>query len=840
MLELKNVSKTYKSKKGNNTKALDDISLNFDEKGMTFILGKSGSGKSTLLNILGGLDKYDTGDMIISGKSNKDFSNQDLDCYRNTYVGFVFQEFNLLEDYDVYENIVLALQLQQKQIDDKKVDDLLVKLDIIDLKKRKVNELSGGQKQRVAIARSLIKDPKIILADEPTGNLDSKTGKEVMNLLKDISKEKLVILVSHDEESAKTYGDRVIEIKDGHIVSDTAQNKKIMTTKNSYNIISSKLPFRESLKLGVGSLRNKKLKLFFTIILIIITLGFLSASDTLANYDYHRELEKITNEKKDSFVEVVSNHVVSDEGFMENTTLSLKDEQEKLIEKTFGKKGNNVYEFSEDNCYGLCSIENTFHIQSKNNMVSDSTNIQVVTTNDISQLLKENIIGKQPQNSNEVVISNYIANQIIDNGVEVYESVIDTEFSKSNVYVPKSYEDILNTNYTYHFGNVGKVKIVGIIDYDLNNKTEAYISNVYNKVFVQPSFIENLQVTQNSLLNNKYSYSIKYDDHSKEPINIMNVGALNKEIEYFDGTDWKKISTLEANQIILNIDMLASIDENYYTNLNNYLANNLLDYETAVKKFNENYIRESNIIGRKMHLDISYGFSDGFLAEKFENLTIIGVFTNDYNFLDENDNVITADVYFNKNIVQEYVNLSFRRIGILYPVKDINNFQKVSKQFPYMNDLSLKTSYSNTLYSEAVLFKSMSKIAFYISLVFLLFTVILVMNFMFNSVSYRKKEIGILRALGAKTVDVVKIFIWEVIGISVLSGTIASVLLIITSNLVNQFLQTMVHIISIPFLVGIRQFLVIYIVVFLLTILSSVLPIVKVSKMKPIDAILNK
>ena len=140
MIELKNVSKTYKSKKGNNTKALDNVTLKFDNKGMTFILGKSGSGKSTLLNIIGGLDKYDSGDMIILGKSSKDFNQADFDSYRNTYIGFVFQEFNILEDYNVYENIVLALQLQQKEINKKEVDNLLSKLELKNQKNNKYNE----------------------------------------------------------------------------------------------------------------------------------------------------------------------------------------------------------------------------------------------------------------------------------------------------------------------------------------------------------------------------------------------------------------------------------------------------------------------------------------------------------------------------------------------------------------------------------------------------------------------------------------------------------------------------------------------------------------------------
>lgn len=132
MIELKNVSKIYKSKKGNNTKALDNVTLKFDNKGMTFILGKSGSGKSTLLNIIGGLDKYDSGNMIIFGKSSKDFNQADFDSYRNTYIGFIFQDFNILEDYDVYENIILVLQLQKKNINENEINTLLEKLELFD------------------------------------------------------------------------------------------------------------------------------------------------------------------------------------------------------------------------------------------------------------------------------------------------------------------------------------------------------------------------------------------------------------------------------------------------------------------------------------------------------------------------------------------------------------------------------------------------------------------------------------------------------------------------------------------------------------------------------------
>ena len=165
MIELKNITKKYKSKKGLSTEALKGINLQFEENGLVFILGKSGSGKSTLLNILGGLDKYTSGDLIVNGKSSKNFSNSDWDAYRNTYMGFVFQEFNLIDNYTVYQNIKLSLELQNVKPTKEEVLKVLDKVGLKDVLKRKPNELSGGQKQRIAIARALIKNSEIILAD---------------------------------------------------------------------------------------------------------------------------------------------------------------------------------------------------------------------------------------------------------------------------------------------------------------------------------------------------------------------------------------------------------------------------------------------------------------------------------------------------------------------------------------------------------------------------------------------------------------------------------------------------------------------------------------------------
>ena len=225
MLEVKNLKKIYKTKNGVNVNALDGVSLSFPENGMVFLLGKSGSGKSTLLNVCGGLDSPTEGEIIVKGRSSKDFSQSDFDSYRNTYVGFIFQEYNILNEFTVEDNIALALELQGKPKDKAAIKKLLEDVDLEGYAKRKPNTLSGGQKQRIAIARALIKAPEIIMADEPTGALDSNTGKQVLDTLKKLSRDKLVIVVSHDRDFAEHYGDRIIELKDGKVISDVSKTE---------------------------------------------------------------------------------------------------------------------------------------------------------------------------------------------------------------------------------------------------------------------------------------------------------------------------------------------------------------------------------------------------------------------------------------------------------------------------------------------------------------------------------------------------------------------------------------------------------------------------------------
>ena len=222
MLQLKDIVKKY-STGGTEVEVLKNVNISFRESEFVSILGASGSGKTTLLNIIGGLDKYSSGDMLLMGRSTKEFTDRDWDSYRNGTIGFVFQSYNLIGHLSVLENVKLALSIsgESNKENDVKAKKALEDVGLGDHLHKKPNQLSGGQMQRVAIARALVTDPKIILADEPTGALDSKTSVQVMELIKEISKEKLVIMVTHNPELARKYSDRIVSVKDGEIIEDT-------------------------------------------------------------------------------------------------------------------------------------------------------------------------------------------------------------------------------------------------------------------------------------------------------------------------------------------------------------------------------------------------------------------------------------------------------------------------------------------------------------------------------------------------------------------------------------------------------------------------------------------
>ena len=283
-MKVENLSKTYRTRGAPPVQALKDISFTLPDTGMVFLLGRSGSGKSTLLHILSGLESFDAGDITYRGNRFADFSERDRDKYRNSCCGIIFQDYSLITELTVGENIALALRLQGERDTDTRVKYALDQVGLSDCEHRRVTQLSGGQKQRVAIARALVKSPRILFADEPTGALDEQTGKDILMLLKELSKERLVFVVSHDRAFAETFGDRIIELADGQIVSDTAPAAQEETPEPLPDL-PARLPLGTALKLGCRNLLRHPVRLVFTLLLSVFSLVLVGIPATVAMFN---------------------------------------------------------------------------------------------------------------------------------------------------------------------------------------------------------------------------------------------------------------------------------------------------------------------------------------------------------------------------------------------------------------------------------------------------------------------------------------------------------------------------------------------------------------------------
>lgn len=291
MLSLLNIRKVYQT--GDFTQvALDSINLHFREKEFVAILGPSGSGKTTFLNVVGGLDRYTSGDLLINGQSTKKFTDRDWDSYRNNSVGFVFQNYNLIPHLSVLDNVELGMTLSGVSAKErrKKALDVLQRVGLADHVNKRPNQLSGGQMQRVAIARALVNDPDIILADEPTGALDSKTSVQILELIKEIAKDKLVIMVTHNAELAERYADRIIRFKDGQVIADSHPLDELGTNK-PYTLKRTSMKFFTALKLSFNNIWTKKGRTFLTAFASSIGIIFIAIVLAISN-GFNKKIEE--------------------------------------------------------------------------------------------------------------------------------------------------------------------------------------------------------------------------------------------------------------------------------------------------------------------------------------------------------------------------------------------------------------------------------------------------------------------------------------------------------------------------------------------------------------------
>lgn len=286
MIKLVNVNKYYQS--GNDKiHVINNLNYTFPNTGLVFILGPSGSGKSTLLNLLGGLDTPDSGEIWIENRQLSSLSKKEKNNYLNSYLGFVFQEYNILKDLNLSQNISLSLEIQgyKKKEIKQKTKQIIHDVELDGLEKRKVSQLSGGQKQRIAIARALVKDPSLIIADEPTGNLDSETSAKIFDLFKKLSQDRLIIIVTHDDESAQLYGDDILRIDTANIDSNHEERPELQTSSVSsvYPLQSdrklylenSKVPLDTIHRIAFKNIWKKKFRYLLIMVIASISLAFL-------------------------------------------------------------------------------------------------------------------------------------------------------------------------------------------------------------------------------------------------------------------------------------------------------------------------------------------------------------------------------------------------------------------------------------------------------------------------------------------------------------------------------------------------------------------------------------
>ena len=348
MLQLQHISKVYYTE-NQEFHALKDISIRFRENEFVSILGQSGSGKTTLLNIIGGLDQYTSGDLLIQGKSTKQFKDRDWDSYRNHTIGFVFQSYNLIGHQTALSNVEIAMTLSgvSKAERKKRAIEALERVGLKDHLYKKPSQMSGGQMQRIAIARALVNNPKVVLADEPTGALDSETSVQIMELLKDIAKERLVIMVTHNPELAKTYSTRIVQVLDGNILSDSNPYEPTEEkTQGDIQFTKTKMSFMTALALSFNNLLTKKGRTFLTAFAGSIGIIGIALILALSNgvSDYVKKVQEDTlvslpltiSEQNQSNL-LATSPDLSDKPFKENNELGVNTVLTKLLKKQIGK-----------------------------------------------------------------------------------------------------------------------------------------------------------------------------------------------------------------------------------------------------------------------------------------------------------------------------------------------------------------------------------------------------------------------------------------------------------------------------------------------------------------------
>ncbi len=913
MLETKNLVKVYKPKKGVPVKALDDVSLRFPDKGMVFLLGKSGSGKSTLLNLIGGLDKYDGGEIIIKGVSSKAFKQKHFDSYRNTYVGFIFQEYNILDDFTVGANIALALELQGKKATNEVINGILKDVDLDGYGARRPNELSGGQKQRVAIARALVKNPKIIMADEPSGALDSVTGKQVFETLKKLSEEKLVIVVSHDRDFATRYGDRIIELADGKVISDTtvchdesenisgvtfegttakvsagyclteedriaineyiqkvrngvdiefadANRKKFLPTETDkiqsiddspFALIKSKLALRHAFKIGGSGLKHKKFRLVMTIFLSCIAFILFGLVDTFSSYNHIRTC---TNSLHDSDVRYasVSKQVLVEDGdysywsgygvgFSENEIQKLSEETGVSFKPVLTNGQYDRYDFSANVGDEKSGENDYFGLRP-----TDFSGAVEITQNDLETMGYSLVAGKLPEGKkNEIAISLFVCETFIKRGYVNGEDkssirtpadmVGKTLVIKSKEYTVAGVVDtkIDTARYNSLFNIDENQDAAGqILDYVLMTEFNSAVENNFTGMMLVGEgtlaiMIEEMRATVTAdrcELNFHGSDDVSYFT----PYSATNLENVNRDrIVWFGG----ERKTLGKNEILIS----SHAAENYF--------GAVYHDEFGEFHFDETLLAIENMHFRYFNYYSHYDYSD---AVKREDIKIVGII--DYHTYVEGDekliggvpDAVLPDDLFDL-IVEDQYGGDDRYQFALGAMPDgrgeIENFVT----YCYTEKDGVRYTLNNPVCFELdgldEMIKVLANVFVWVGLVFAVFASLLLSNFIATSISYKKQEIGILRAIGSRGNDVFRIFFAESFIIAMINFALSCVGTGLITFFINMSVRNEVGILITFLNFGIRQVLVLFVISVAVAAIASFFPVKRIASKRPIDAI---
>ena len=930
MIEVRNLRKTYKPKKGKAVEALKGINLKFEEKGLVFILGKSGSGKSTLLNLLGGLDKFDEGEIIIKGKSSEKFTQSDFDSYRNTFIGFIFQEYNILNDFTVGANIALAMELQGKKPTKESLIQILDEVDLEGYAGRKPNELSGGQKQRVAIARALIKNPEIIMADEPTGALDSNTGKQVFDTLKKLSKDKLVIVVSHDRDFAEQYGDRVIELADGEVISDIKKyiakpsnlsegidiiedkiihiksgyelteqdlkmiNEYLRNNKNSdsfisidsstneeikravridesgnredfcktsdenlklkkydaneFKLIRSKLPLKNSLKMAFGSLKKKPFRLIMTILLSTVAFSMFGLVNTMSSYE---DVKAGTDSIIDSHVDYTS--FVKQEyvdfggyGYYHDTLLSEADVEtieNRFPDLNFTKMidSNSFYLDFTDNLYNSDKILTNADVSYYASMFSGVA----VLDNETIEEMGYHLEGELPQRNNEIVITKYVAESFVKAGYR-------KDYEQEKAEEIKTESDMIGKTITLPIGDQTEYFVTGILDTNYNSERyERYKEDIiggselkdyimYSEmqdvnwysyhalVYMTQSKFDVVLSAQRGASLNAPEYGINFvsgtDDMWYFSINrVMEIGTIDEEISK-NIVMLKEGTALEENEIIIPLSVIFE-DVNYYE-----MFADCADEEEIRQVLVQN---KETIMKCPMTMEMYRSENDW--NYETENMKIVGVYLDDDLY---SDLAYVYDGFYEKFDMDT----EGKYTAIL--AKMPSDREEIEKLVAYSLDDGIEgssyilkncTSYTIDMVNSGI--SAAKKVLLYVGIFFAIFASIMLMNFIATSISYKKREIGILRAVGARGTDVFKIFFNESLIIAVINWLLASIITGSIVHIINTVLRDDYNLVVTILHFGMIQLLLMFIISVSVAFVASFIPVYKVSKKKPIEAI---